>query len=89
MLTQHKQDDAVWKESQRVFVRMVVGSQEVSSAAFMACLSSVAADLWQLPLTLVVTLALAGVDACESMVSSSHPIGSTKGTAGDCISWED
>ena len=88
MLTQHKQDDAVWKESQRVFVRMV-GSQEVSSAAFMACLSSVAADLWQLPLTLVVTLALAGVDACESMVSSSHPIGSTKGTAGDCISWED
>lgn len=88
MLTQHKQDDAVWKESQRVFVRMV-GSQEVSSAAFMACLSSVAADLWQLPLTLVVTLALAGVDACESMVSSSHPIGSTKGTAGHCISWED
>ena len=67
----------------------MVGSQEVSSAAFMACLSSVAADLWQLPLTLVVTLALAGVDACESMVSSSHPIGSTKGTAGDCISWED
>ena len=47
----------------------MVGSQEVSSAAFMACLSSVAADLWQLPLTLVVTLALAGVDACESMVS--------------------
>ena len=88
MLTQHKQDDAVWKESQRVFVRMV-GSQEVSSAAFMACLSSVAADPWQLPLTLVVTLALAGVDACESMVSSSHPIGSTKGTAGHCISWED
>ena len=88
MLTQHKQDDAVWKESQRLFVRMV-GSQEVSSAAFMACLSSVAADLWQLPLTLVVTLALAGVDACESMVSSSHPIGSTKGTAGHCISWED
>ena len=70
-----------------------MGSQEVSSAAFMACLSSVAADCntdpWQLPLTLVVTLALAGVDACESMVSSSHPIGSTKGTAGDCISWED